>query len=349
MSHVRVPGSVYRRSSGRWAALTAPVFDESRAVRRRISLGTFETEPEAVEALSRFHAGTSPASVVEVGRLRVADYLSDWLRLVRGQVDVGHLARRTLSGYEKAVRIHITPGLGHHRVADLNHLVVHGWLSSLREAKGLSDRTVVRLYRVFHRAMADAPLDKNPAALPKHLRPVVRSKRDIVRPAPDQIRRFLDHVDGCARSQYLFPLWRLAAMSGMRWGELAGVAWPDVDLDGGTIHLERSLGVDGGEVFAKAPKSSAGKRVIGLDPATTAILWSHRAQLVADRLAAGDSYEVEPLGWTLCSVPGRVEVCCVPTTSPATSPRNGAMPVCKPVSPSTPSDTRWRACWWRRG
>jgi hypothetical protein len=63
-------------------------------------------------------------------------------------------------------------------MGDLNHLVVHGWLASLREAKGLSDRTVVRLYRVFHRAMADAPLDRNPAALPKHLRPVVRSKRD---------------------------------------------------------------------------------------------------------------------------------------------------------------------------
>ena len=299
MSHVRVPGSVYRRSSGRWAATTAPVFDQERGVRRRISLGTFETESEAVEALSRFHARTSPASEVEAGRMRVADYLSDWLNLVASQADVGHLARRTLSGYEEAVRVHISPGLGHLRVDDLNHLVVHGWLSSLREAKGLSDRSVVRLYRVFHRAMADAPLQFNPAALPKHLRPVVRSKRDIVRPAPDQIRRFLDHVEECDRSEYLFPLWRLAAMSGMRRGELAGVAWPDVDLDCGTIHLERSLGVDGGEVFSKAPKSVAGERAIGLDPETTAVLRSHRTRLVADRLAGGDSYDVEPLGLDL--------------------------------------------------
>ena len=299
MSKVRVPGSVYQRSSGRWAALSAPVFDQGRGVRRRISLGTFPSESDGVEALKAFHAERSTSSTLNMGRTRVANYLSDWLGLVRSQYEVGHLARRTLGGYEEAVRIHISPGLGHLRVADLNHLVVHGWLTSLREAKGLSDRTVVRLYRVFHRAMADAPLPTNPAALPKHLRPLVRSKRDIVRPTPDQIGQFLHHVRDCDRSEYLFPLWRLAAVSGMRRGELAGVTWSDVDLDGGVLRVERSLGVDGGVVFAKTPKSAAGRRLIGLDADTVAVLRSHRSRLAADRLSAGEGYEDQPLGMDL--------------------------------------------------
>ena len=268
-------------------------------VRHRVSLGTFGSQVEAAGALRRFQDDGLGSTTADLTRIELADYLSGWLDLVRSQVDVGHLARRTLSGYEEAVRIHISPGLGHLRVGDLNHLVVHGWLTSLREAKGLSDRTVVRLYRVFHRAMADAPLPTNPAALPKHLRPVVRSKREIVRPAPDQIGRFLHHVRDCDRSEYLFPLWRLAAVSGMRRGELAGVAWSDIDLDGGSLHVERSLGVDGGVVFAKTPKSAAGRRLIGLDADTVAVLRSHRIRVAADRLAAGESYQDKPLGLDL--------------------------------------------------
>ncbi len=299
MSSVRVPGSVYQRSSGRWTGVTSAVFDPVEGRSRRVSLGTFDSRVEAQQALTEFNNARSVRSGLDVGRQLLGEYLVGWLKLVESQVEVGHLARRTLGGYEEAVRIHISPGLGHLRVADLNHLVVHGWLTSLREAKGLSDRTVVRLYRVFHRAMADAPLPTNPAALPKHLRPVVRSKRDIVRPTPDQIGRFLHHVQDCDRSEYLYPLWRLAAVSGMRRGELAGVAWPDVTLDGGSLQVERSLGVDAGVVFAKTPKSAAGRRLIGLDADTVAVLRSHRTRLAADRLSTGEDYEVDPLGLDL--------------------------------------------------
>jgi len=41
MSSIRVPGSVYKRASGRWAAVTSLVFDPQEGRRRRISLGTF--------------------------------------------------------------------------------------------------------------------------------------------------------------------------------------------------------------------------------------------------------------------------------------------------------------------
>jgi integrase len=221
------------------------------------------------------------------------------LVLVESQVEVGHLARRTASGYEEALRLHVVPALGHLRVEDVNHLVIHDWLTSLRRAKGLSDQTVLRVYRTLHRAMADAPLDRNPAALPKHLRPVVRVRREVVRPSPGEIGRFLAHTEHCEQSEYVHPLWRLAVVSGMRRGELAGITWSDVDLDGGSLRVERSLGVDGGVVFAKVPKSAVGRRLIGLDAETVSLLRSHRARLAEDRLRAGEGYEDEPLGLDL--------------------------------------------------
>lgn len=292
MSSVRVPGSVYRRESGRWAAVTSPVFDPAEGRRRRISLGTYETREDALDALAGFR---DDRMQVDVGRQRLGEYLVRWLVLVDSQVEVGHLARRTASGYEEAVRIHLAPALGHVRLGDLNHLVVHDWLTSLRRLKGLSDQTVVRLYRTLHRALADAPLDRNPAALPKHMRPVVREKKTIIRPTAGEIGEFLDHTARCEGSVYKYPLFRLAAVSGMRRGELVGLAWPDVDLHEGTVSVRRSLGIDGGEVFVKAPKSLAGVRLVGLDPQTVEVLRSHRVRLAEDRLRAAGGYEAHPL------------------------------------------------------
>ena len=120
MSKVRVPGSVYLRSSGRWAAVTSSSFDPGAGRSRRISLGTFASRDEAVSVLDEFN---TTRSMGDVGRQCLGDYLSGWLGLVGSQVEVGHLARRTASGYREAVEIHVVPALGHLRVADLNHLV----------------------------------------------------------------------------------------------------------------------------------------------------------------------------------------------------------------------------------
>ena len=156
MSSVRVPGSVYQRESGRWTAVTSHVFDPQVGRQRRISMGTFGTRKDALDALTQFNADRR---TMEVGRQSVSEYLTRWLKLVESQVEVGHLARRTATGYQQAVRLHIRPGLGHLRLGDLDHVVIHQWLNGLRAAKGLSDRTVLRIFRVAHRAMADAPLN----------------------------------------------------------------------------------------------------------------------------------------------------------------------------------------------
>lgn len=186
MSQLRVLGSVYQRASGRWTAQSPLCFDPQVGRRRRRSLGTFKTRQDALRALAEFNADRR---TVEIERQPLGGYLARWLDLVDSQVEVGHLARRTAAGYREAVDLHIAPALGHLRLDELNHLVIYDWLTSLQKAKGFSDQMVVRLYRTLHRALADAPLDRNPVALPKHMRPVVRSKKEIARPTPRGDRR----------------------------------------------------------------------------------------------------------------------------------------------------------------
>ena len=158
---------------------------------------------------------------------------------------------------------------------------------------------MLRVHRVAHRAMADAPLDHNPMTLPKHLRPSVRVKKEIVRPTDKEIRDFLAHSDRCDKSEYMYPLFRVSEVTGMPCGEHVGVARADADLDNHTIEVVRSVGVDGGEVFVKAPKSETGKRLVGLDPETIGVLKSHRERLAKDRVQAGGEWVDLPLGLDL--------------------------------------------------
>jgi len=263
MVRMNIPGTVYRRPNGKFQALGPFVHDPTQGKWVRPNLGVHDTEDEANDALLRFHdeknAGGSVLTALDVRSTLVRQYLKEWLTLVQGQVESGQLARRTATGYESAIRLHIAPALGHLKVADLNHLVIHRWLVTLGQDKGLADRTILRIYRTLHRAMADSPLPENPAMLPKHLRPRVRKEKRTYRPTVDEIRCFLVHVGGCRVSTYLGPMWRLAAATGMRRGELVAVTWSDIDFDLGRLQVDRMIGMDSDDVFVKGPKSDAGR------------------------------------------------------------------------------------------
>jgi integrase len=75
----------------------------------------------------------------------------------------------------------------------------------------------------------------------------------------------------------LVALYQLAAASGMRIGELVGLEWPDVHLDGGYLTVRRS-------------KTATGRRRVELDPATIAVLRVHRKGQAEEWLAFGAGY-----------------------------------------------------------
>src|SRR5262245_50072657 len=80
--------------------------------------------------------------------------------------------------------------------------------------------------------------------------------RDI--PTPDEIRRLLAAAPERAR-----PLLVTAALTGLRASELRGLAWNDVDLKRGELHVRQRADRYG--VLGR-PKSRAGQRTIPLGP-----------------------------------------------------------------------------------
>jgi integrase len=86
----------------------------------------------------------------------------------------------------------------------------------------------------------------------------------------------------------LYPLFHLAAMLGLRRGELAGLQWGDIDAAAQVLVVSRQVRREpGGCLAVVRPKSEASNRVVALDRASLAVLRRLREQ----RIAAGARVE----------------------------------------------------------
>lgn len=199
-------------------------------------------------------------------------------------------------------RIHleayVVPRIGHVPLQKLTAQTLDSLYDDLEESgsktgEGLSTTTVLHVHRTLHKALKDAvrrgKLAVNVAAVvdaPKYS----RAHTDVW--DVDQLRAFLDHV----REDRMYAAWLLFATTGMRRGEVAGLAREDLDLDRGRLRVNWTLGIVDNQVTWKPrPKSRAGERVMALDPATVDALRQHLARQAAQRLAAGPAWQARQL------------------------------------------------------
>jgi integrase len=152
------------------------------------------------------------------------------------------------------------------------------------------------LHAVLRASLNDAPLPVNPAAGVKlgkvrKVRPLLWTGARVERwaetgevPAkvmvwtPAQCGAFLDSIEG----HRLYALYHVAAYYGLRRGELAGLAWSDLDLRTRRLHVR---GDDGHDV-----KSEDSDRQIVIDAGTADALGAWRKAQLAERLEWGPAW-----------------------------------------------------------
>lgn len=99
------------------------------------------------------------------------------------------------------------------------------------------------------------------------------------------------------RGDRLYALWRTAATTGMRRGELLGATWPALDLKTGRLHITQAgaRGPKSEPPRFGPPKTDRGRRAVPLDPQTVKALKKHRRRQLMDRLALGEAYQGQGL------------------------------------------------------
>jgi integrase len=155
------------------------------------------------------------------------------------------------------------------------------------ERAGLSVSTRRQAHIVIGRALRDAERwGRVPRNVARMADPPSGGTSHATSWTASELCRFLDHV----QRDRLFALWRLAATTGMRRGEMAGLTWRALDLDGARLSVEQQALPTRGGVSFGPPKSSRSRRTVALDPDTVSALREHRAAQLLGRDFAGPAY-----------------------------------------------------------
>ena len=163
--------------------------------------------------------------------------LEDWLNLWLRETVAVEKDPKTLAGYRSACTTWLIPNLGRHRLDTLEAQHVRDLYKQMRRA-GRAESSVLKVHNVLAKAMKDARaevkgLTHNPLAAIQ--RPKARGRNEHLTTA--EAKRLLATVqtdpNGARRAASLYL--------GIRQGEVLGMQWDRIDLEGGTLDLSWQL------------------------------------------------------------------------------------------------------------
>lgn len=265
----RGEGSIYRRADGLWVASVVVGHKADGKPVRRPVYG--RTKAIAQEKLRKLLAGETP---VPTARATLAAYLPAWLEAARPALE-----ETSYADYERAVRLVLVPRLGHVELAKLTAAHVRQLYADMAAA---GDSPAKRAYAgtilgaALKHAVSPLGLVKaNPVSqVPK---PRVPKRRMATWTAP-QVETFWRE----ARLHRLYALFVLASLCGLRVGELAALDWPDLDLEAGSLSVQRTLQDLQGRLTLKEPKTAGSRRRVELPRVAVEVLRTHRERMRAE-------------------------------------------------------------------
>jgi integrase len=267
--------------------------------RRQVKRRGFRTKALAAEALDAVRGKARTRSYVKPSKQSVGEYLDGWVAALPNR-----LRPSTVDSYRRCL-LYLTPTLRATRLDALTAEALDRLYAELRvtgrrqKEGGLSPRSIRYVHTVIRAALADAvkkgTLDRNVADAADPPRSKDAKPPEMGFWTPTELATFLK----LTADDPLGPLYRTAAMCGLRRGEVCGLRWQDVDFDKARIHIRHTLIVvrssgatDGGLRFSE-PKTDKGRRVIDLDPVTLAALKTQQTRQAAWKLATGAGWANE--------------------------------------------------------
>ncbi|GAA1381365.1 tyrosine-type recombinase/integrase [Catellatospora chokoriensis] len=307
--------TIYQGNDGRWhGRVTMGTLDNGKPDRRHVSA---KTEAEVLQKVRGLERDRDAGRVVRPGKgWTVEKWLNHWLEHIAAPT----VRANTLSGYRVAVRVHLIPGVGAHRLDRLTaeHLEK---LYARMQASGSAAATAHQAHRTIRAALNQAVKRQYLARNPATYATAPQLDEEEVEPYTiEEVQRFLAEAGKHRNS----ARWAIALALGLRQGEVLGLQWPDLDLDRGELRVRRSrlrptYAHGCGGTCGRSPgycpqkrqtnaatdktKSRAGRRRVGLPAELVELLEAHRQEQDKERITAAQLWHDE--GWVFASHTGR--------------------------------------------
>lgn len=202
----------------------------------------------------------------------LGDFLHGW-----HEVYVHGVGTKQRENTAALIRDHIEPGLGDAALGDLRGADIERLLGGLRGRLGSqSVRHVYNLLAVaLDSAVRDELIARNPVRLVKPPAVVKQPRQPW---STDEAIRFFE----AAREDRYYAAYVLAVVPGLRQGEILGLAWSDVDLEGLSIRVDVQLQRRDGMYVRVATKTKR-ESSRSIDEDVAAVLAAHKARQDAER------------------------------------------------------------------
>lgn len=253
--------------------------------KRRYHYSTHDTQ-EAAEAARAAWNSTQQAALSQ--ELTINRLLDLWLR----EHVAAECTLRTEEGYHECAT-RLRPRIGDRLASDVIPSDLLRLYAALKQCGGagggaLSATTVLHTHRALSAAYAHSValgrLGNNPCRQIPRGKVPSPSKRRPKALTKDQLSSLLDAV----RDTPVYAIVALAAVTGLRRGELCALQWSDVDLDVHTLTVRRSIEqVRGLSIRLKEPKTSDSIRTIRLSRAAVGVLRAERVRVAELALSGG--------------------------------------------------------------
>ena len=282
------PKTSWPRCSHSWAVVVTVGKDasgKSVQVWRTVSGSRTEAEKERTRILRDHDAGLS---LPGAGRGTLADYLDEWLGHMRSRV-----RSTTWDRYRGLIDAHIKPRIGDVKLADLRPRDVQRVVDDML-AHGAAPRSVLQCYRVLSASLRQAVrwqmIATNPATAVQPPR-ITRAAVEV--PDGEAVGRLIEASKGTMMELPVL----IAATTGMRRGEVAGLRWSDIDQapDGTVARVTGTLQRIDSELRRVEPKTDRGRRTVALPRHLVDALGVHRKAQTERRLAFGASWPTHDL------------------------------------------------------
>jgi integrase len=168
----------------------------------------------------------------------------------------------TLEGYRVNIESVIRPALGSKMLDKLSTKDLDTFYARLSRA-GTSPAMVMHHHRVISAALRQAEKwEMVPLSVARNASPGRVPVKGLTIPPPERVRQLIDAAAE-SRAPEMATVLTVAALTGMRRGELAGLRWSDVDWPGSALTVNRSIWQkSSGEIGAKDPKTHQLRRLV---------------------------------------------------------------------------------------
>jgi integrase len=242
---------------------------------------TGKTQKEVAKKLKEATAAIDAGIYIAPSKLTIGQWLDTWTAEYLGGVKPA-----TVASYKTISNIHLKPSLGATKLEALNAHTIQHFYNSLTS---ISPKTIKNVHGVLHKALQQAVANGYIRFNPTDSCVLPRIEKKEIRPMDEsQITAFLKAI----RGHKFEDLYLVTLFTGMREGEALGLLWECVDLDSGTVLINKQLQLSRstkGKYDLVPTKNSKGRRIT-LAPFVISVLRRVRCRQLENRLRYGECW-----------------------------------------------------------